>query len=174
VSEVETHSADVGAAPGVTGAAATEKRVAGLTWLIVFCGVFGGLLVGGVVTGKIEFSVEEISTFIEIGLALPTLIPGTFLLGRAMGRHVRLSAPVRYGFGVICLATGLALGMTMSSEEGHADDVAWLQSMGGKLSLALLGVSLLVAAVLSLRRFPMTGPPPPEPTLEQQLYGPNA
>jgi hypothetical protein len=152
------------------------RRVAGFAWLIWFCGVAGGLFVGGIVSGKLGLSLEEVSTYIEIGLALPTLIPGTFLLGRAMGRRVHLSGVVRYGFGVICLAAGLMLGLTMSSEEGHADDVAWLQSTGGKVSLTLLGISLVTAIVLSVRRFPATGPPEPkrEVTLEEQLYGPNA
>ncbi|MGH2685595.1 MAG: hypothetical protein ACRDJP_09035 [Actinomycetota bacterium] len=174
MSELEAHGGEAGAAPTLLGAAAPEKRVAGLTWVMVFCGVAGGFFVGGVVSGKIELSVEEISTFIEIAVAVPTLIPGTFALARVMGKHVRLSAAVRYGLAVSCLASGLMLGLTMSAEEGTADDRVWLQSAGGRLSLALLGVSLLTALVISLRRYPLAGPPAPEPTLEQQLYGPNA
>jgi hypothetical protein len=137
----------------------------------MFSGLFGAFLVGGIVQGYFELEVEEISTWIEVVSAIGFLIPGTFALAWTAGRRVRLSPLVRYGLSVLSLASGYLLGSTLPSEQGTRDDAAWLGSPAGRWSLALLAVCLAAATIVSPRRYPRNVAAPPEPTLEEVLYG---
>jgi hypothetical protein len=147
------------------------RRVAALTWGLVFSALFGTFLVGGIVQGYFELEVEEISSWIEAISAIVFLIPGAFALAWTAGRRVHLSPVIRYGLVLPALATGYLLGSTMPSEKGTADDAAWLGSPEGRWSLILLGLCLVAALVVSLRRYPSNESAPPEPTIEEKLYG---
>jgi hypothetical protein len=149
--------------------ASGPRRVAGLTWAATFAAIGGGLFVGALVSGYFELTVEEVSTLIEVIVAIPTLVLGAFALAWRMSRRVRLSAAVRYGLVVCCLVSGFLVGSTLPSEEGTRDDVRWLRSGEGRVSLALLGFSLLSATVISFRRFPPSSMPDPVDNLQEAI-----
>lgn len=150
---------------------AGTRRVAALTWGGALSGIGGAFLLGGIAQGYFEVEVEEISSWLEAISAIVFFVPGAFALAWTAGRRVHLSGVVRYGLVLLGLASGYLLGSTLPSEKGTADDAAWLRSAEGKWSLALIAASLLVATLVSLRRYPRNEAAPPEPTVEEMVYG---
>jgi hypothetical protein len=149
-------------------------RVAGRAWAIAGCGIGGGFFLGTLLGGGVSFEIEDISTLLEMASGGVLLSAGAVSIAYLLGKRVRVPAAARWGLAAVTIAGGLLVGLTgapMVAEEGPDDLSLFLEPGRGLTGLALVACALMAAALLSFLRFPRNADAPPEPSLEEMVYG---
>ena len=160
--------------PGQSIATAAPRRVAGFTWAVAGLGIFGGLLWGALIGGGFGWGVENIAGVIEAVSGGVLCVLGAWAFAKRIGRRVRLSRVVRWGLATLAIIGGVFAGLKAApdiADEGPDDFSTFLEPGIGLTALILVVCALVLATILSLRRFPPAANPEHEPTIEELVYG---
>lgn len=151
-----------------------SKRAAGFTWAVAGFGLFGGMLWGALIGGGFGWGIENIAGVIEAASGGVVCVLGAWAFAKRIGRRVHLSGMVRWGLATLAIIGGVFLGLHAApgiADEGPDDLSTFLEPGTGLTGLILVVCALVMATILSLRRFPPAANPEHEPTIEELVYG---